>query len=222
MRSFQVVENKINESDFFLEHLKSSKGVEIIYYLSAYLSATRSITFALQVAMRGIDGFEEWYKLQQHKLKGNPIALYLLEVRNYTLHEGEYPIYSRLFFASHPSEQLFFTQVPGKSQLEVPKENVIETCRQYMIMLLEIIRDCFQRFGYVMDPVLRFNHVISSKEKTLEDIEEELGFPRGWTNIADASQEDRVHILRQELKKNLSIDFIFYKYLGTDRLGSIV
>lgn len=91
-----------------------------------------------------------------------------------------------------------------------------------MIMLLEIIRDCFQRFGYVMDPVLRFNHVISSKEKTLEDIEEELGFPRGWTNIADASQEDRVHILRQELKKNLSIDFIFYKYLGTDRLGSIV
>lgn len=89
-----------------------------------------------------------------------------------------------------------------------------------MIMLLEIIRDCFQRFGYVMDPVLRFNHVISSKEKTLEDIEEELGFPRGWTNIADASQEDRVHILRQELKKNLSIDFIFYKYLGTDRLGS--
>lgn len=114
MRSFQVVENKINESDFFLEHLKSSKGVEIIYYLSAYLSATRSITFALQVAMRGIDGFEEWYKLQQHKLKGNPIALYLLEVRNYTLHEGEYPIYSRLFLHRILQSNCFSRKFPEK------------------------------------------------------------------------------------------------------------
>ena len=92
MRSFLSVENKIKESDFFLRCLEVTKGPEIIYYLSAYLSAARSITFAMQVAMKGIADFEEWYKLQQQKLKEDPIALYLLEVRNYILHEGEYPI----------------------------------------------------------------------------------------------------------------------------------
>ena len=52
MRSFQSVENKIKESDFFLRCLEVTKGPEIIYYLSAYLSAARSITFAMQVAMK--------------------------------------------------------------------------------------------------------------------------------------------------------------------------
>ena len=60
MKSFQLVENKIKESDFFLGYLEKIKGPDIVYFLSAYLSAARSITFALQVAMKGIHDFDEW------------------------------------------------------------------------------------------------------------------------------------------------------------------
>ena len=223
MRSFQSVENKIKESDFFLRCLEVTKGPEIIYYLSAYLSAARSITFAMQVAMKGIADFEEWYKLQQQKLKEDPIALYLLEVRNYILHEGEYPIRTLLFNSSHSLGGFFFTQIPGKDQLETPTGEVFETCRQYMIVLLKIIRECLQNFGYSIDPVLRFNYVISTKKNTIEDIEEELGFPRGWTKIEGLSDENRIGVLQREIAKDtISIDDVFNKYLGTDRLGNFM
>lgn len=36
MRSFQSVENKIKESDFFLRCLEATKGPEIIYYLGTF------------------------------------------------------------------------------------------------------------------------------------------------------------------------------------------
>ncbi|WP_270482364.1 hypothetical protein [Alistipes communis] len=223
MRSFQSVENKIKESDFFLGCLESTKGPEIFYYLSAYLSAARSITFAIQVAMKGLADFEKWYKQQQQRLKEDPVALYLLEVRNYILHEGEYPIRTLLFVSPHSLGGFFFTPIPGKEQLETPSGEVSETCRQYMITILKIIRECFQRFGYIIDPVLRFNHVISSRQKTIEDIEEELGFPRGWTKIEGMSDENRAKVLQSELKKDtIHIDDIFNKYLGTDRLGNLV
>lgn len=219
MKSFQIVENKIKESDFFLGYLEKTKGPDIVYFLSAYLSAARSITFALQVAMKGIHDFDEWYNLQQQKLKEDPIASYLLEARNYTIHEGGYAIYSPLFFSSS-QQVLFFDTIPGKKQLKIPKEEIVKVCRQYMITLLQITRECFQKFGYIIDPVLHFDYIIASKKKTLEDIEYELGFPRGWTKIEGISEEQRRQMLRHEFEKDIFlIDYIFNKYLGTDRLG---
>ena len=92
-----------------------------------------------------------------------------------------------------------------------------------MIVLLKIIRECLQNFGYIIDPVLRFNYVISTKKNTIEDIEEELGFPRGWTKIEGLSDENRIGVLQREIAKDtISIDDVFNKYLGTDRLGNFM
>ena len=89
-----------------------------------------------------------------------------------------------------------------------------------MITLLQITRECFQKFGYIIDSVLHFDYIIASKKKTLEDIEYELGFPRGWTKIEGISEEQRRQMLRHEFEKDIFlIDYIFNKYLGTDRLG---
>lgn len=123
MKSFQLVENKIKESDFFLGYLEKTKGPDIVYFLSAYLSAARSITFALQVAMKGIHDFDEWYNLQQQKLKEDPIASYLLEARNYTIHEGGYAIYSPLFF-HHLNKLCFSIQFQEKSNLKYPRRRL--------------------------------------------------------------------------------------------------
>ena len=56
--------------------------------------------------MKGIHDFDEWYKLQQQKHKEDPIASYLLEARNYIVHEGEYATYTPSFF-HHPAELCF-------------------------------------------------------------------------------------------------------------------
>jgi hypothetical protein len=55
----------------------------------------------------------------------------------------------------------------------------------------------------------------------LEDIEEELGFPRGWTDVEGTTEESRIQMLRQQFERDVTINSVFEKYLGTDRLGEM-
>ncbi|KAA6350618.1 hypothetical protein EZS27_002008 [termite gut metagenome] len=97
MRSFQIIEDKIAETDFFLEKIEETTfGHEAFigtrYYLSAFLSAFRSITFALQAAMKDIPNFEEWYEQHQNALRQNDLAKYFIEARNLSQKVGYYPL----------------------------------------------------------------------------------------------------------------------------------
>lgn len=86
-RSFGIVEQKLEESDFFLTKLEETIELapfdyEPQYYLSAFASATRSITFTIQASISDIKGFDKWYSNQQSKLRQNKLARYFLEARN--------------------------------------------------------------------------------------------------------------------------------------------
>ncbi len=58
------------------------------YFLEAAIVAARSVTNLLQKQYHDIEGFDKWYELQQVKLKGDPLARFLLERRNFVLKEG--------------------------------------------------------------------------------------------------------------------------------------
>ena len=61
--SFDWVDEKLFESDFFLTKLEETayNFSAARYYFSAFTSAARSVTFALQKVMKRIPGFDEWY-----------------------------------------------------------------------------------------------------------------------------------------------------------------
>ena len=221
MRSFGVVEDKIKEADFFLCKLSNTKDFlyGANYYLSAFLSASRSITFALQASISKIDDFQKWYEEQQVKLKQNDLARYFLETRNLSQKVGYYPISSGLY-AKGKVLYYFDHFLEDEIKSPIPKEDVMTACNLYFVLLLEIIRDCFQKFGHIIDPVLYFVYNITEAGKSLEDIEEELGYPRGWTD--SIPDEERIKILRQYFEKDVTIDYVFEKYLGTNRFGEII
>jgi hypothetical protein len=58
-------------------------------------------------------------------------------------------------------------------------------------------------------------HYCSALYKSIEDAEEELGFPRGWTDIGDPSTlEYRWQLLRDRAADSCGINDIFARYLG--------
>ena len=229
MRSFQIVEYKIAETDFFLMKLKEStcstaRFFDARNYLSAFLSASRSITFVLQAAMKDIPNFEEWYELHQNKLKHNDLARYFVEVRNLSQKVGYYPLTSgRIFRDENNKRQVayFFDYLNYNDEFQssIPQEDILTACTKYFILILELVCDCFKNFGNIIDPVQYFVYSITEGGKSLEDIEEELGYPRGWTGVDGIPNEERIQILRQEFEKDIKIDCVFEKYLGTDRFG---
>lgn len=127
-RSFQIVEDKIEEAELFL-NLLEFKDTDFAhfdiraarFYLSAFLAATRSITFCIRAALADTDGFEEWYLPHQARLRDSELARFFLQARNLSQKVGFYPIGAgrvhaeedgsttvELYFDHDPDEDLDF------------------------------------------------------------------------------------------------------------------
>lgn len=239
-RSFGIVEWKLFESDFFLEKMRAcDEMVEAEFFLSAFLSATRAVTFALQASLRDLAGFDTWYASEIERLRENSVAMWFVRARNSSQKEGATFIRS----ASHglDGSSLFFeeslfqkakTIEEGALRLlaEVDAEatgphvslpdkqiDVVSKCERYLRDLVGLILRCYSQFGRDIDPAQYCT--LSNMVRlgmSVEDFEEQLGFPRGWT--ATIEQEDRLAVLRREAGRT-EVDEIFLKYLGVDRFG---
>lgn len=241
MRSFGIVDYKFFESDFFLEKIRTCEDLfEAQYYFSAFISAARSITFALQASLKGVNGFEEWYNQQQEILRNNKIARFFHLARNESQKLGVYHIKSggeyedsegkrvvRYYFksaieesgspAQHCLRLLLGDDVEDNYNEE---DNVILSSEKYLTILAEVIYNCYQTFGNLIDPQRYYTiENIRSLGLTIEDLEEQLRFPRGWTNVLP--DERRIIALR-ESQPDTEIDYIFIKYLKKDRFGNEV
>ncbi|MEP7265342.1 MAG: hypothetical protein ABI772_12625, partial [Bacteroidota bacterium] len=135
-RSFQIVEHKIAESDFFLDQLEKTtydyyQLFQARCFISAFLSASRSITFCLQAAMNDIEGFKEWYVKQQENLKGNTLAKYFVNARNHSQKTGYYPVvYSQIDDDDNNKKiRWIFWDLEHPDVEYTPDGDIVEACK---------------------------------------------------------------------------------------------
>ena len=92
--------------------------------------------------------------------------------------------------------------------------------RNIFLMLLEIVFDCYQVFGYDIDPDKYYTiENLSRLNLSVEDIEEKLGFPRGWTGVGGGTDEERIEAIRRG-QSTPAVDHILINRLGKDRFGT--
>jgi hypothetical protein len=199
-RGFWIVSDKIGEADYFLEQLKRSQAMyeEFGYNLSAYVSATRSITFSLQAVMCHYPNFSEWYKPYQEKLRKNDLAKYFANLRNHLQKVGNIPIN---YSGSMKNGMMEVDQrfIPIEELKDAPKGEVIELAEQYLIDILKVIKECYIDYHEYVNPNALFTmEGLSKLGWSIEDLEESLGLPRGWTDIewdGDDKNEQRLMAL---------------------------
>jgi len=200
-----------------------AKTFEMQCYLSAFVSASRTVTFSLQAVLKNVTGFDEWYGPHQEMLKSDELARFFQEFRRINQHIGE-----NLAMAGtcSPDQQPQHWFMPTPDIPEVPTDDVFTACREYFLRALDLIYDCYVEFGPEIDEQQRYTaEYFSSIGKKIEDAEEELGFPRGWTDIGDPnSLEYRWQLIRDQ-STGCEINDVFLKYLGKttpipDRLPS--
>jgi hypothetical protein len=93
-RSFDLVDDKLFEGDFFLDRLAESghDWFASRCYFSAFVSAARTVTFALQGCISDVEGFGEWYAEKQAAMRANTTARFLGKVRTESQHLGINPL----------------------------------------------------------------------------------------------------------------------------------
>lgn len=223
-QSFGIVEEKLREAGFFLDKLESAGplGYESRFYFSAFVSAARSITLALQVTLNDIDGFSAWYEQAQARMKLDPTAKYFVEVRNDSVHKGRNPLGQvtlehlredllQQFMHKRPSHVIVVPN--GTAENGTALADAVQVSTAYYASLVGVIFECYDRFKYVVDPRWYFTHEnFESRGKTIEDALEELGFPRLWLS-GTVDEVNAWRVLRSQQPVCLLND-VFLRYTG--------
>lgn len=230
-RSFGIVEQKVEESAYFLEQLEDSlnrgMAIDSEFILSAFVSSTRSITFTIQASISDIEGFDNWYSNQQQKLRESKLAKYFLEARNLSQKVGYYLIAGGRSYTDEngKSKMHYYFQKLSTGKMDyVPEEDVFVGCTNYFKLLLEVVLDCYKVFGRQIDPEQMFTieNLLESK-LPMEYFEEKAGYPIGYTNVPGLSLQDRIDLLRRyHPKPSSTFDRILADYLNRDRFGESV
>lgn len=200
-RSFGLVDFKVREAEYFLlelRRLSKQLNIEPVQFCaSAFASATRSITFAMQASLKGCQDFEPWYERQRQRLDDDSLARFFVKFRNFTQKIGGGDIVGDPI---HVRGRYLFFFIPVPDLPEVPEQDVVSACEGYFTTLLQIVYDCYIELGPLIDGQQYFTkEVFSALGKNIEDGEEELGFPHGWTDIGEQDAEPhRWQMLRNQ------------------------
>ncbi len=206
--TFDTVDHKIAEVEFFLQRLFHSDSFEFNCYFSAYLSAARTVTLALQ-RFYHIDGMEAWYEQRREILTKGPLARIFKLLRDDHLHGGRYPV-SGSWHLNGKSVRFLGSGARGNSI-----NDIAASAKDFFVLLLELVYDCYVRFGVHIDPQQYYsNEHFTSMGRCIDDAELEV---HGWvmTSLMEDgwSEADRWHELRGHVDC-CRINHLFYAYLG--------
>jgi hypothetical protein len=222
--SFGVVENKLREAEFFLDQLRDASRLsfEADCYFSAFVSAARSVTFAMQASLNGVPGFRDWYKSVQRQLKTDMLASFFVEFRNEVLHTGANPLNrvsldhlrEDLVRQLHADRRGHVLVLPDAQRRDTTVlVDAVDACEQYFSSLVSVVYECYSTFKTIVDGRWYFTEAnFKSLGKTFEDALVELGFPRTWTaGLPIGSEAWRVLRARQP---PCLVNELFDRFLG--------
>ncbi|MCC5965748.1 MAG: hypothetical protein JJU24_06390 [Natronohydrobacter sp.] len=191
MRTFDHVDNKLFESDFFLQKMEEEdfNMFAMRCYFSAFVSSTRSVTFAIQASMKGTEGFPEWYEIIRQKLRDDQLARFFHECRTDDQKLGFNHVVGGVFDGRTPR---FWFGEPERGRYKfLPEIDVLSACRKYMVKMCEIVDSAYERFGIEIDPDQRYTPAgLKKVGMSIEDLEDYLGFPRLYSKVSEDSEEE--------------------------------
>lgn len=200
-KPFSLVEEKLAEAEFFIGKMTSAGAnvFELRCYFSAFVSAARSISFSLQAVMKHVAGFEEWYSNKQKELRQNPLARFFIGRRNEILKVGDTRINAGEMYHDENRRVVvrhYFSKTGPLDTFESIETDVVSASQEYLKLLQELVSECCSYFATEIDPDAFYTmNGLKSRDLSIEDVEEMLGFPRGWTQgIPD---EERLRGLKE-------------------------
>lgn len=169
------------------------------FYFNAFVSSSRSVTFALQASLKGLDGFEPWYKEWQDKLRASRLARFFHNCRTDIQHIGRNFVNGGITGPNGPV--LLLSDGSFERQDKIPEQNAFIATNLYFSIVCAIVRDAYTKFGHVIDPDVFFSlSGMRTNGLSLEDLEKEAGIPRGWTVLPghhSFTDEDRIGLIRR-------------------------
>jgi len=199
LNSLLLVEERLLEAEYFVRRLGRQRDADRFgYELNAFVAAARSITFVLQKEMSAVPGFSAWWASEQRSLARDPAAVFFVKLRNLSQHQGRISLVG--VTASDGPRRTWsyrFAGNPDAVPPDVLHRDAADCCREHLAKLAGVVLACTEAFPFYSCPKRALTPAgVAALQISLEDAEETLGFPRGWSQAAEPlSQERRILIL---------------------------
>lgn len=211
-RSFGLVDSKAQEAEYFLCRILESYsgffGVQCDAV--AFTASARSVTFAIQSSLKGVKGFDEWYETKQEQMRADPLAKFFNNFRRVSQHIGENVVVGGS--STNDGFVYHFGEIPEIKF--VPDLDVATACEKYFKSILELVYECYITFPTLINGQWRFTkQYFHSLGLTIEDAEQEIGLPKGWSGVSGLEENVRWKYLRMEVD-GCNLQSIFEEWLG--------
>jgi hypothetical protein len=190
---------RILEAEYFLGQLAKSNGLEFQFQLNAFLSASRSVTFVLQKSLNNTAGFKDWHGPQQESMKADPSMRFFLELRNISQKEGP------VSYVGGARIDGGWTYRFAGSREAVPKEllgrDICDCCAEQIVKLAKMLLSYSRCFPFDACPARAFTEEgMAALGYSFTDVEDALGLPRGYTQVANIPVPEKLRILSREIE----------------------
>jgi len=206
LTSLLLVEERLIEAEFFNLQLKNARGLELQFFLNAYLSAARAVTFLIQKELRHVASFESYWSTVQSELRNDDDARFFLELRNFSQKSGRVAITSLGGFFNSPEygfpsvlgERPPFLHFFADGIIPIPttlkKTDVVTSCAKHTGKLAHLTLKILKEFPFdtcpnnACTPSGARHHGLS-----LADFVELAGLPREWVAASSGLTEEQAY-----------------------------
>jgi len=201
LTSLLRVEERLLETDYFARRLARLRGESFGYELNAFLSAARSVTFLIQKELSKVPGFMTWWDTQRRVLGDDAAASFFLELRNFSQKQGRVSVIGS---GSRRGGRLRWSYYFAGTVDPVPPEllnrDVADCCREHVAKLAALVLRCIDAFPHYCCPTLALTpEGVDALDLSLDDVDEALRLPPGYTAVGPFSRDERIYMLRRQV-----------------------
>lgn len=179
LTSLLLVEERLTEADFFIRKMMRARPDTIGYFLNAFLSAARSVTFLLQKELAHVPGFRQWWEAQRVVLGSDATARFFLELRNFSQKEGRVSLAGARTGQGRSSRWTFrFVGVQTSVPNDLQGVDAADACSEHVAKLAQVVLACMDAFPFQTCPSVALSAAgVEALELDAEEMFKALGLP---------------------------------------------
>jgi len=194
--SLLLVEGRLLEARYFCGKLARVRADPFAYELNAFLSASRSVFELLRSEMARVPGFKDWWADALATFLADEAASFYYGLRNFSFHQGRVALVG----GSLPNTRRWtyrFISNPDPVPADLQRRDVADCCREHLAKVAAVVLRFADTFPAYACPQRNFTvEGLRLRNLSVDDVEEMLGFPRGYTNIGPPwTDTDRLRLL---------------------------
>lgn len=205
LTSLLLVEEKLVEAKYFIGRMIRCRHHEYFAFdLNAFLSASRSVAFLIRKEFGRVPGFRDWWSDYDLRMNEEPATAFFRDLRNFSQKEGRVRLVGHGRWIVKAKRSRFeYEFVSGTVQVpeSLKGRDVVEACRTHLGRMASLALDAALAFPFHACPLNALTvEGVAALSLDLDEVDELLGLPRGWTNLdREWPMEDRLQLLRRQV-----------------------